>query len=69
MCQHIAKLLMEEHFSHLHSTGDVRNDIYINIQYGDFDKYNKTTQKNVEVIMCVCNEDGKIIPVRIFAWN
>ncbi|XP_062909750.1 dedicator of cytokinesis protein 2-like [Mobula hypostoma] len=42
--------------------GDVRNDIYINIQYGDFDKYNKTTQKNVEVIMCVCNEDGKIIP-------
>ncbi|GCB64097.1 hypothetical protein scyTo_0000239 [Scyliorhinus torazame] len=42
--------------------GDVRNDIYISIQYGDFDKYNKTTQKNVEVIMCVCNEDGKIIP-------
>ncbi|XP_067899322.1 dedicator of cytokinesis protein 2-like isoform X3 [Heterodontus francisci] len=42
--------------------GDVRNDIYITIQYGDFDKYNKTTQKNVEVIMCVCSEDGKIIP-------
>ncbi|XP_069755178.1 dedicator of cytokinesis protein 2-like [Narcine bancroftii] len=42
--------------------GDVRNDIYINVQYGDFDKYNKTTQKNVEVIMCVCNEDGKMIP-------
>uniref|UniRef100_A0A4W3K9C8 Dedicator of cytokinesis 2 n=1 Tax=Callorhinchus milii TaxID=7868 RepID=A0A4W3K9C8_CALMI len=42
--------------------GDVRNDIYITVQSGDFDKYNKTTQKNVEVIMCVCNEDGKIIP-------
>ncbi|XP_060693013.1 dedicator of cytokinesis protein 2-like [Hemiscyllium ocellatum] len=42
--------------------GDVRNDIYITIQYGDFDKYNKTTQKNVEVIMCVCSDDGKILP-------
>uniref|UniRef100_UPI00398F705B dedicator of cytokinesis protein 2-like isoform X1 n=1 Tax=Pristiophorus japonicus TaxID=55135 RepID=UPI00398F705B len=42
--------------------GDVRNDIYITIHYGDFDKYNKTTQKNVEVIMCVCSEDGKITP-------
>ncbi|XP_048459890.1 dedicator of cytokinesis protein 2-like [Rhincodon typus] len=42
--------------------GDVRNDIYITVQYGDFDKYNKTTQKNVEVIMCVCSDDGKILP-------
>ncbi|XP_029020268.1 dedicator of cytokinesis protein 2-like [Betta splendens] len=41
--------------------GDVRNDIYLTLQGGDFDKYNKTTQKNVEVIMWVCDEDGKII--------
>uniref|UniRef100_A0A8C7XUG5 Dedicator of cytokinesis 2 n=1 Tax=Oryzias sinensis TaxID=183150 RepID=A0A8C7XUG5_9TELE len=39
--------------------GDVRNDIYLTIQSGDFDKYNKTTQKNVEVIMWVCDEEGK----------
>uniref|UniRef100_A0A7N8X382 Dedicator of cytokinesis 2 n=1 Tax=Mastacembelus armatus TaxID=205130 RepID=A0A7N8X382_9TELE len=39
--------------------GDVRNDIYITLQGGDFDKYNKTTQKNVEVIMWVCDEEGK----------
>uniref|UniRef100_A0A8C6NJB6 Dedicator of cytokinesis 2 n=1 Tax=Nothobranchius furzeri TaxID=105023 RepID=A0A8C6NJB6_NOTFU len=39
--------------------GDVRNDIYLTLQGGDFDKYNKTTQKNVEVIMWVCDEDGK----------
>uniref|UniRef100_A0A674MZH9 Dedicator of cytokinesis 2 n=1 Tax=Takifugu rubripes TaxID=31033 RepID=A0A674MZH9_TAKRU len=39
--------------------GDVRNDIYLTIQGGDFDKYNKTTQKNVEVIMWVCDEEGK----------
>uniref|UniRef100_A0A8C7XUI8 Dedicator of cytokinesis 2 n=1 Tax=Oryzias sinensis TaxID=183150 RepID=A0A8C7XUI8_9TELE len=41
--------------------GDVRNDIYLTIQSGDFDKYNKTTQKNVEVIMWVCDEEGKVI--------
>ncbi|KAF5913208.1 hypothetical protein HPG69_016823, partial [Diceros bicornis minor] len=42
--------------------GDVRNDIYITLLQGDFDKYNKTTQRNVEVIMCVCSEDGKTLP-------
>uniref|UniRef100_A0A8C2Z2D0 Dedicator of cytokinesis 2 n=1 Tax=Cyclopterus lumpus TaxID=8103 RepID=A0A8C2Z2D0_CYCLU len=40
--------------------GDVRNDIYLTLQGGDFDKYNKTTQKNVEVIMWVCDEEGKL---------
>ena len=43
--------------------GDVRNDIYLTLQSGDFDKYNKTTQKNVEVIMWVCDEEGKVIQV------
>ncbi|XP_059555133.1 dedicator of cytokinesis protein 2 isoform X4 [Myotis daubentonii] len=41
--------------------GDVRNDIYITLLQGDFDKYNKTTQRNMEVIMCVCAEDGKTL--------
>uniref|UniRef100_A0A3Q3M374 Dedicator of cytokinesis 2 n=1 Tax=Labrus bergylta TaxID=56723 RepID=A0A3Q3M374_9LABR len=41
--------------------GDVRNDIYLTLQAGDFDKYNKTTQKNVEVIMWVCDVEGKVI--------
>lgn len=46
------------------AAGDVRNDIYITLLQGDFDKYNKTTQRNMEVIMCVCTEDGKTLPVR-----
>lgn len=43
--------------------GDIRNDIYLTLHSGDFDKYNKTTQKNVEVIMLVCDEEGKNVPV------
>uniref|UniRef100_A0A4W4F967 Dedicator of cytokinesis 2 n=1 Tax=Electrophorus electricus TaxID=8005 RepID=A0A4W4F967_ELEEL len=42
--------------------GDIRNDIYLTLHSGDFDKYNKTTQKNVEVIMLVCDVDGKVVP-------
>lgn len=48
--------------------GDIRNDIYITLLYGDFDKYNKTTQRSVEVIMCVCDEEGKTIPVSCFVF-
>uniref|UniRef100_A0A8C8G930 Dedicator of cytokinesis 2 n=1 Tax=Oncorhynchus tshawytscha TaxID=74940 RepID=A0A8C8G930_ONCTS len=42
--------------------GDIRNDIYLTLWTGDFDKYNKTTQKNMEVIMTVCDEEGKAVP-------
>uniref|UniRef100_A0A8C1XGY8 Dedicator of cytokinesis 2 n=1 Tax=Cyprinus carpio TaxID=7962 RepID=A0A8C1XGY8_CYPCA len=45
--------------------GDIRNDIYLTLHSGDFDKYNKTTQKNVEVIMLVCDEEGKVVPVSV----
>uniref|UniRef100_A0A673VVE6 Dedicator of cytokinesis 2 n=1 Tax=Salmo trutta TaxID=8032 RepID=A0A673VVE6_SALTR len=41
--------------------GDIRNDIYLTLWAGDFDKYNKTSQKNMEVIMMVCDEEGKIV--------
>lgn len=44
--------------------GDVRNDIYVTLVQGDFDKGNKTTPKNVEVTMSVYDEDGKKLEVR-----
>uniref|UniRef100_A0A8B9NDW9 Dedicator of cytokinesis protein 2 n=1 Tax=Accipiter nisus TaxID=211598 RepID=A0A8B9NDW9_9AVES len=43
------------------STGDVRNDIYLTLVQGEFDKGNKKTQKNVEVTVCVCDESGSVV--------
>uniref|UniRef100_A0A803VGQ3 Dedicator of cytokinesis 2 n=1 Tax=Ficedula albicollis TaxID=59894 RepID=A0A803VGQ3_FICAL len=41
--------------------GDVRNDIYLTLVQGEFDKGNKKTQKNVEVTVCVCDEAGNVM--------
>nr|XP_057916970.1 dedicator of cytokinesis protein 1 isoform X4 [Doryrhamphus excisus] len=46
--------------------GDVRNDIYLTLVQGDFDKGSKTTPKNVEVTMSVYDEDGKKLENVIF---
>lgn len=43
--------------------GDVRNDIYLTLVQGEFDKGNKKTQKNVEVTVCVCDEAGSVVQV------
>lgn len=43
--------------------GDVRNDLYLTLVSGDFSKGAKTTDKNVQVTVSVCNEKGQIIPV------
>ncbi|XP_078522728.1 dedicator of cytokinesis protein 5 [Lissotriton helveticus] len=40
--------------------GDVRNDIYITLVQGEFDKGKKKTPKNVEVTMSVFDEEGVI---------
>ncbi|XP_072524020.1 dedicator of cytokinesis protein 1 [Salminus brasiliensis] len=47
--------------------GDVRNDIYVTLVQGDFDKGSKTTPKNVEVTMSVYDEDGKRLENVIFS--
>ena len=44
-------------------SGDVRNDIYVTLVQGEFDKGSKTTPKNVEVTMSVYDEDGKKLEV------
>ncbi|XP_008197863.2 dedicator of cytokinesis protein 1 isoform X2 [Tribolium castaneum] len=42
--------------------GDVRNDLYLTLIKGEFSKGSKTCDKNVEVVVRVCNEEGVPIP-------
>ncbi|XP_059499832.1 dedicator of cytokinesis protein 5-like isoform X3 [Stegostoma tigrinum] len=46
--------------------GDIRNDIYITLVQGEFDKGKKKTPKNVEVTMGVYSEDGHLMERAIF---
>ncbi|XP_058406487.1 dedicator of cytokinesis protein 5 isoform X5 [Diceros bicornis minor] len=41
--------------------GDVRNDIYVTLIHGEFDKGKKKTPKNVEVTMSVYDEEGRLL--------
>ncbi|XP_047404390.1 dedicator of cytokinesis protein 5 [Sciurus carolinensis] len=41
--------------------GDVRNDIYVTLIHGEFDKGKKKTPKNVEVTMSVFDEEGNLL--------
>ena len=42
--------------------GDVRNDLYLTLYSGELTKVSKSTDKNIEVTVKVCNEEGLIIP-------
>ncbi|KAH8388441.1 hypothetical protein KR093_006384, partial [Drosophila rubida] len=42
--------------------GDVRNDLYLTICSGEFARIAKTSEKNVEVTVCVANEQGQLVP-------
>ncbi|XP_070212219.1 dedicator of cytokinesis protein 1-like isoform X7 [Littorina saxatilis] len=41
--------------------GDVRNDIYLTLRTGEFNRGSKTTDKNVEMEICVCDHMGKVL--------
>ncbi|XP_071948204.1 dedicator of cytokinesis protein 1-like isoform X2 [Antedon mediterranea] len=41
--------------------GKVRNDIYITLIQGEFEKGSKKTYKNVQVTMEVCTRDGRVL--------
>ncbi|XP_078368993.1 dedicator of cytokinesis protein 1-like [Oculina patagonica] len=47
--------------------GDIRNDLYVTVERGEFEKGSgKTTSKNVEVSMCVIGPKGKVIEDCVF---
>ena len=43
--------------------GDVRNDVYVTLVQGEFDRGNKPKARNVEVSIEVCTSDGTLLEV------
>ncbi|EQB77027.1 dedicator of cytokinesis 4 [Camelus ferus] len=43
------------------SLGDIRNDLYLTLEKGDFERGGKSVQKNIEVTMYVLYADGEIL--------
>uniref|UniRef100_A0A3B3XE20 C2 DOCK-type domain-containing protein n=1 Tax=Poecilia mexicana TaxID=48701 RepID=A0A3B3XE20_9TELE len=41
--------------------GDVRNDLYLTLERGDFERGGKSVQKNIEVTMYVIYADGEVL--------
>lgn len=54
-----------EHIAFSPSTGDIRNDLYLTLEKGDFERGGKSVQKNIEVTMYVLYADGEILKVRL----
>lgn len=44
-------------------SGDIRNDLYLTLERGDFERGGKSVQKNVEVTVYVIYADGEILKV------
>lgn len=44
--------------------GDVRNDLYLTLSFGEFSKGTKSSDKNIEILVTVCNEKGVPLQVR-----
>ncbi|KAK9502031.1 hypothetical protein O3M35_012639 [Rhynocoris fuscipes] len=42
--------------------GDVRNDLYVTLVSGEFSRGSKSTDKNVQVCLTVCNSSGQTLP-------
>lgn len=58
-------LAYESHMPDLVSSlGNVRNDIYVTLVQGEFDRGKKKTPKNVEVILSVHDEEGNPMEVK-----
>ncbi|CAB1353232.1 unnamed protein product, partial [Coregonus sp. 'balchen'] len=41
--------------------GDIRNDLYLTLERGDFERGGKSVQKNIEVTVYVLYADGEIL--------
>ena len=44
-------------------SGDVRNDLYLTLEKGDFEKGGKSTGKNIEATVYLVNSEGVTLEV------
>lgn len=52
--------------------GDVRNDIYLILDKAEFEKGAKSAERNVEIAVTVCDEQGRpveVIMTTILSWQ
>lgn len=42
--------------------GDVRNDLFLVMEKGDFERGGKSTAKNIEILVSIIDSNGKLIP-------
>ncbi|TKC41925.1 hypothetical protein EI555_002136, partial [Monodon monoceros] len=54
-------LNMTMEISSISIIGDIRNDLYLTLEKGDFERGGKSVQKNIEVTMYVLYADGEIL--------
>lgn len=45
-------------------SGDVRNDLYLTLEKGDFEKGGKSTGKNIEATVYLVNSEGLTLEVK-----
>lgn len=54
-------------FSDVIMPGDIRNDLYVTLERGEFERGGKSTAKNIEVTILVLDSDGK--PLEKCLWG
>lgn len=59
-----AALTHKRWFSDVIMPGDVRNDLYLSLDFAEFEKGGKNVGKNVEASVVVVDQDGGILQVR-----
>lgn len=47
------------------SAGEMRNDLYVTLEKGEFEKGGKSVARNVEVTVYVLDVDGQVVKVRL----
>lgn len=51
------------------AAGDIRNDLYLTLERGDFERGGKSVQKNIEITVYVLYADGEILKVWTISIN